>query len=177
MGVLHSPEVSRLFIGMLFSRQEILEPVTHVLIEAYGKALFQSPPRVWDFSDHYADELGSPVLRSFIFFDSCIDPAMLSDIKLSTNDIETKFSEGNKRKINLDPGYLTLSKVVLASTKDYSHRICLGKGIYGEVTLFFKNNRFNSFPYTYRDYREQEYLELFQRMRDRLKEEMVSACQ
>jgi hypothetical protein len=80
--------------------------------------------------------------------------------------IEKRFSIANKRQINIDPGYLSLDKVVLATHKDYSHRLYLGKGIYGEVTLFFKDKTFNPFPWTYPDYRTHEYINFFNDARE-----------
>ena len=86
-----------------------------------------------------------------------------------TNDIESFFSVSGKRKINLDPGYITLAKVVLASTKNYSHRIYLGKGIYAELALLYKNRQFIAMPYTYNDYKDIRYLNMFMKVRDFLK--------
>ena len=77
-------------------------------------------------------------MRTFIFFKDLINRAEIADIKLRTNDIEAVLSTDGKRNVNIDPGYLTLANVILATTKGYSHRIYLGKGIYGEVTLLYK---------------------------------------
>ena len=101
--------------------------------------------------------------------DEVIDPSTLADIKLLTNDIEAIYSQNGKRRVNLDPGYITLAKIVLASTKNYSHRIYLGKGIYAELALFYKNHQFIAMPYTYNDYKDQTYLVMFMKVRNLLK--------
>ena len=114
--------------------------------DKFGNILFQSNIQPWEYSEHYNKELGNQIYRNFIFFDEIIDPSALADIKLLTNDIEAIYSQDGKRRINLDPGYITLAKVVLASTKNYSHRIYLGKGIYAELALIYKNNQFIAMP-------------------------------
>jgi hypothetical protein len=48
---------------------------------------------------------------------------------------------------------MTAAKVVLFSTKDYTHRVYVGDNIFAEATLKFKNKNFEPFEYTYADYR------------------------
>jgi hypothetical protein len=102
-----------------------------------------------------------------------ISPADLPKIKRFTNFLEEKLKNiknwGVKRPFNLDPGYVSLSAVVLASTKPYSHRLYVGNYIYAEVTLIYKNNCFMDLPWTYPDYRTSEYKNFFSKMREVLK--------
>ncbi|MDH5202286.1 MAG: DUF4416 family protein, partial [Nitrospirota bacterium] len=139
MGKIKPPEKALLFISTLYSDAGIFDQSQNTLIKNFGDILLISPALPWDYSSYYKDEIGWPLFRQIIFFKNLIDPELLSDIKLKTNEIESDLSSEGKRRINLDPGYLTLSKIVLASTKNYAHRIYLGKGIYGEVTLIFQN--------------------------------------
>lgn len=169
MGLPHLAEEPVVFIGTLFSDKAVFDQVLPLLQDKFGNILFQSNIKSWGYSNHYNKELGSQIYRNFIFFDEVIDPSTLPDIKLLTNDIETVYSQDGKRRINLDPGYITLAKVVLASTKNYSHRIYLGKGIYAELALFYKNNQFISMPYTYNDYKDEAYLVMFMKVRNLLK--------
>jgi hypothetical protein len=169
MGVPHLFEEPILFIGTLFPDKKIFDDVSPILTDNFGSILFQSNIQPWKYSDHYNKELGTPLYRNFIFFNKVIDPSSLADIKLLTNAMETTCSHAGKRRINLDPGYITLAKVVLASTKNYSHRIYLGKGIYAELALLYKNHQFISMPYTYNDYKDQAYLNMFTTVRNLLK--------
>ncbi len=169
MGVPHLFEEPILFIGSLFSDTAVFDEVFPILKDNFGNILFQSSIHPWEYSDHYDKELGTPIYRNFIFFDRIIDPSTLADIKLFTNGLENIYSQNGKRRINLDPGYITLAKVVLASTKNYSHRIYLGKGIYAELALLYKNNQFIAMPYTYNDYKDQTYLVMFMKVRNLLK--------
>jgi hypothetical protein len=112
--------------------------------------------------------MGPNLLRKFVGFEKLIRPKELASAKLFTNDLEEKISErfgSERRVINLDPGYITLAKLVLASTKDYSHRIYLGDGIFAEVTLYYSNKRFHAWPWTYPDYKTSDYCRFFERMR------------
>lgn len=165
MGKIRPPEPVLLFIGTLYSRQEIFDRASPLLENSYGEILFISPSVRWDYSSHYRNELGWPIFRQFIFFRDTIDPGVLADIKLHTISIEEKLSAEGKRSINLDPGYLCLPRVVLASTKNYSHRIYLGKGIYAEVTLLYQKNTYQPLMFTYRDYQDRACIDLFLRMR------------
>ncbi len=169
MGKIKTPEPSLLFIATLYSDPAILEDVVNMLEKIFGEILFKSQPFQWDYSTYYREELGWPILRQFIFFKDTIDPGIIADIKHQMNEIEEKFSMNGKRRINLDPGYLTLSKIVLVSTKNYAHRIYLAKGIYGEVTLIYKNRSYTPHIFTYRDYQDNRSIDIFLTMREAFK--------
>jgi hypothetical protein len=169
MGRVRLPDPVLLFIGILYADTEGFKLSRKLLENNFGDILLESPSIPWDYSSYYKDELGWPIFRNFIFFQNLIDPGILADIKLKTNEIEDIISSDGKRRINLDPGYLTLSNVVLASTKNYSHRIYLGKGIYAEVTLIFKDGTYNPHLFTYRDYQDKLYIEVLMNAREMLK--------
>lgn len=172
MGKIKSPELALLFAGTLYSDPDIFNTAQTVLEKRFSTILHTSPPMPWDYSEYYREELGWPITRRFVFFEKLIDTGILADIKAETNGIEESFSSQGKRRINIDPGYLALSKVVLASTKNYSHRIHMGRGIYAEVTLVYRNDVFQAHLFTYSDYQEQRTLEMFKDMREKLKEIM-----
>jgi hypothetical protein len=119
--------------------------------------------------------MGVGIHRKFIFFERLVDPAILPSAKLLANRIEARFSVASgtavRRRINLDPGYVTEAKVVLASTKDFSHRVYLGQGIYAEVTLHYANRgkTFLALEHTYPDFRTKESLDLFNKAREMLR--------
>jgi len=169
MGKVKSPEPVLLFISTLYSNAGIFDQSQNTLIKNFGDILLISPSLPWDYSTYYKDELGSPLFRQIIFFKNLIDPGMLADIKLKTNEIEAELSSEGKRRINLDPGYLSLSQVVLASTKNYTHRIYLNKGIYGEVTLIFQNGTYIPHLFTYKDYQDKTHIDIFMNTREILR--------
>ncbi|MGO9613272.1 MAG: DUF4416 family protein [Dissulfurispiraceae bacterium] len=161
MGTPHNPSKALLFIGALFQQTGYYLEARHALEKMFGEIVMESSPIQWNFSDYYADEMGEPLYKKFIFFKKLVSQEDIASIKLMTNATESEFSRAGKRKINLDPGYLTSAKIVLASTKDYSHRIYLRDGIYGEVTLIFKRGRFTAHLNTYKDYLDERYFMVF----------------
>lgn len=124
----------------------------------FGPVDMESPLIPFSFTDYYLSELGPDLKRKLLSFDRLIYPGSLARIKKLTNDLEKRFQrEAGKRGINIDPGYLEPGKLVLATTKNQQHRIYLGEGIYGEVTLRFRKGRFEPWEWTYPDYRSGVY--------------------
>ena len=112
-----------------------------------------------------AEEFGPGLQREFLSFEKLMDPGMLADVKLLTNALEQRWSLAGRRPINLDPGYISPEKLVLATTKNHGHRIYLGRGVYAEVTLAYRNKAYRPWPWTYPDYRSEAYLEIMQAIR------------
>jgi len=169
MGSIKPVAPALLFVSTLYRNPGIFNESKKLLEEHFGETLFTSPPLPWEYSTYYKDEIGWPLFRQIIFFKNLIDPGLLADIKLKTNEIEASLSSEGKRRINLDPGYLTLAKVVLASTKNYAHRIYLGKGVYGEVTLIYRDGTYKPHLFTYKDYQDTTHIEIFMKARKILK--------
>jgi hypothetical protein len=154
-----------LFVGALFSHVEHYDKGLDRLVGAFGPVLMETPVEPWG-SDYYDGELGTPVMRRFCFFERLIKQDEIADIKVWTNRLEVELSTDSGRKVNLDPGYLTTAKVVLATTKDYSHRIYLGKGIFAEVALIYKGSGFQPHVFTYNDFRDGLNIGRFEEMRE-----------
>ncbi|MBI5640122.1 MAG: DUF4416 family protein [Nitrospirae bacterium] len=173
ISIREGPEEAILFVGALFSNEDIFNSASQFLTDNFGNILYQSPLMPWDYTDYYMSELQPPIFRSFIFFGSLIDPLVLVEVKHITHAFEVQTSKLKKRMINLDPGYMTLAKVVLGSKKNYSHRMYLGKGVFGEVELFFKDGRFNPFFYTYSDYKDEKFLDIFMLARDHFRKKLL----
>ncbi|OIP65835.1 MAG: hypothetical protein AUK29_01955 [Nitrospirae bacterium CG2_30_53_67] len=171
MGKIRKPHPVMLFIGMLSSDVVLMDEAVMLLQTAFGPILHQTSDLSWRHTDYYVEELGENIFRRFLFFQDLILPDRIAGIKVETNRIEERYMrrvEGKPlRRINLDPGYLDASRIVLATTKDFSHRIYLAHGIYAEVTLCFVRGSFRPFDHTYPDYRSGETLEIFHRMRER----------
>ncbi len=165
MGEIKTHPPVKLIAGLIFRDEDAAEKAKSSLERRFGKIDFESPVLPFLHTDYYQGEFGVNLKRQFLSFQKLIDPENLSRIKITTNKIEKRLSRDNKRRINIDPGYLDLSKLVLATTKDYSHRIYLKQGIYAEVTLFYQNREFKPSNWTYPDYRSPEYAEIFNKIR------------
>lgn len=155
----------KLIIGFIFKEENILNEAKAILVRRFGKIDFESQTLPFVHTDYYEKEFGEDLKRKFISFTKLVLPCDLPKIKIITNKIETKLSSGSSRLINIDPGYLDLAKLILASTKDYKHRIYLNRGIYAEVTLFYQDKTFQSWQWTYPDYKTPEYIAIFNRIR------------
>ena len=157
-----------LICGMLSAFPELFGRAAQLLSERFGQVSRESDVLPFDYTDYYRAQMGENIMRKFVTFERPFDPATLAEAKLWTNGLEEQFARPElpvARPINLDPGYVTLSKLVLATTKDHAHRIYLGQGIYAEVTLTFVRGAFQPLPWTYPDYRTQAYRTFFEQVR------------
>ncbi len=166
MGKLTCPIPVKLVIGLIFKDEGSLKKTEGILRRHFGPIDYQSKIIAFTDTDYYRKEIGSELSRKFLSFKKLIPSERLAAVKILTNKIEDKFSQNGLRKINIDPGYLTMAKLVLASTKDYNHRIHLDKGIFAEITLCYQNKSFQPREWTYPDYRSAEYLRIFREIRD-----------
>lgn len=170
MGQPKKPELVKLIIGMLANNNALFVSAKNLLLREFGYIDYESRLIAFNYTSYYTKEMGEPLQRQFISFKKLISPEKLAKIKLITNSLEKKLSitKGavTHRQVNLDPGYISDSKLMLASTKDYFHRIYLNHGIYAEITLFWKNNTFQPFEWTYRDYQTKEYIDILNYVRN-----------
>lgn len=163
MGEVKEPKPVKLFLGLLIAKLPLLPQIYEALEKELGPIELSSELIDFTYTNYYEPEMGARLKRQFLSFRKLIAPDRLPEIKLFTNELERNFAEEGRRRVNLDPGYLTGANLVLATTKNFSHRLYLGKGIYGEVTLIFKGGKFEPLPWTYPDYRSN--LELFHEIR------------
>ncbi|MDP3179538.1 MAG: DUF4416 family protein [Spirochaetaceae bacterium] len=159
-----------LVLGLLYSPQaKGEEALVESLERSFGPIRRRGPSFPFPWSGYYDEEMGGRPRRSFLSFERLLDPSTLAQIKLATNDIEASFSESGSRRFNIDPGLLSLGRFVLATTKDRPHRIPLGQGIYGELTLIFENGEYRALPWTYPDWASEEHRSLLAAYREDLK--------
>jgi hypothetical protein len=175
MGTARGPEKVKLIASLLTGDPALLTEVKAALLSLFGPIDFESDLLPFDHTDYYTSEFGSGLLRQIVAFERLVDPADLPSIKGQTNDLEWSLAEGEHRRVNIDPGYVSLGKLVLASTKDHGHRLYLGWGIYGEVTLTYQQGRFRPWPWTYPDYASDDYCALFGQIRERYKARLKGA--
>ena len=174
----HSPV---LLLLAAFSRHDAaLDWARQKVIEHFGPVELESPRFAFTETHYYDATMGPGLKKVFFTFQRPFDPAELVEVKLQTNAWEEEYAaaagHAEPRPLNLDPGYLTLAKLVLASTKDFAHRIYLSRGIYAEVTLQYRHHRWQHHEYTFADYRRADYQQFFTQCRERIKGIRDSAC-
>ena len=179
MGAIRNLIPVKLFIGTLVSDAKFISAVEERLTIEHGAIDHRSPLIPFSFTSYYTPEMGDKINRFFLSFERLIEADQLPEIKRQTNKIEEELMPlltNVKRPVNLDPGYLEQAKVILASTKNFYHRIYLGKGIFGELTMQYRNNAYQFFPWTYPDYQSKEYQEFFLKLREIYRSQLRTMC-
>ncbi|MCH5376331.1 MAG: DUF4416 family protein [Planctomycetes bacterium] len=162
MGETRSHQPVLLFLAAFSRHEEALQWAQQQAARHWGPIALTSDVFPFDQTDYYTRSMGSGLKKILLAFENLIDPSRLVDIKLQTNAWEAAFREEHggpeQRPLNLDPGYLTEAKLVLATTKDRDHRIYLDRGIFAEVTLHYQRGRgWFGREWTYADYRTEAY--------------------
>ena len=176
MGLPTPPKPVKLFVALLANDPTLFAQSAAQLQSLYGPIDLESEIFPWEMTTYYRKEMGEHLLRKFVTFATLIAPDALANIKLATNALEISLSGGESptspRRINLDPGYVDATKLVLASAKNQAHRIYLSQGIYAEVTLLYHHGEFHPFVYTYADYQWPETYAFLRRVQNRHREQL-----
>jgi hypothetical protein len=176
MGDIREPKPS-LLIMAVFSRYESALAWSRLKGEQdWGPMALTSDLFDFDETPYYEKTMGPGLKKQLLAFEQLAGPGKLAEIKLATNQWELEYAGEHEwpesRPLNLDPGYITEAKLVLATTKDRDHRIYLADGIFAEVTLHYHGGRWRDRPWTYPDYQRPEYHEFFSRCRAFLREKL-----
>ena len=172
MWELKDPKPVKLIIGILAANHQCLHSAIDTITDKFGRLDFSS--EVWPFenTDYYSEQMGPRILRKFVSIEKLIDPGKLAKIKIQTNKLEQKLAKSLAlplpRPVNLDPGIIEPSKLILATTKNYSHRIYIGKKMFAEVTLIYDKRKWRPLEHTYPDYKQQCYFDFFNKVREGL---------
>ena len=172
MGEIHEPDAVLLLVAASSRQAAALDWARERVGQQFGPLALVSD--AFDFTEtaYYSATMGDELKKQFIACERPIDPSELACIKCETNAWEAEYAalgrHAESRPLNLDPGYITPAKLVLASTKDHAHRLYLGDGIYAEVTLAFRQRRWQPQEWTYPDYRRPDYQEFFTTCRESL---------
>jgi len=162
------PQEVKLVMSFLFKREQDFASALSETAQQYGPVDFLSESLPFDFTAYYEPEMGQGLKRRMASFGPLLPPDRLPQVKLWTNTLEAQSrNERQGRRVNIDPGYLAASKFILATGKDYSHRIYLGEGIYGDLTLIFQKGSFTPLPWTYPDYASGPLISLLNLLRQR----------
>jgi hypothetical protein len=162
----------KLISSLFSSDRAFIDEIVHELERRFGSVDWISPELFFDRTQYYAKEMGWPLHRLFVSFKELIRPQDAVEIKLETNRIEGEYSEDGNRKINIDPGYISLERLILVTGKNYTHRVYLSKGIFADLTLIFSRGSFRPLQWTFKDYASPEIISLFNDVRERYKRQL-----
>jgi hypothetical protein len=174
MGDIHTPQPV-IFITAIFTRHEqAFTWARDRMQELWGPIVLESPRFAFDQTTYYEPSMGPALEKQFWAFEQLLSPGDIAGIKVRTNELEDEYAalglHDEERPLNLDPGYVGLGKLVLASTKDHAHRIYLSQGIFAEVTLFYRRKAWVTHEWTFADYKQPEYHAFFDECRAFLRE-------
>jgi hypothetical protein len=161
------PDPAKLVMSVFMKEKPLFETVFPLLETIGGPVDLVSRWMDFDFTDYYHREMGHPLFRRILAFKPLVNQADLADIKQATNEVEKRFARDGQRQINIDPGYLVPSRFVLATGKDFAHRIYIGKDLYADLTLMYIHKQFKPLDWTYPDYQSPEILRFLEQVRDK----------
>ncbi len=166
MSVPRAPQPVKLIASILFSDDRSAGEVLDTLRNRFGEVDADSGPMPFDFTQYYAAEFGEKLRRKIVAFERLIGPGMLPDIKLFSNGLEARLlREDGRRRVNIDPGYVALQHVVLATGKAFGHRPYLRDGVYADLTLVFRGGSFRALEWTFPDYGSPAILDMLNAVR------------
>lgn len=147
--------------------KRLIGAVTGALTENFGPVDMVSAWLPFDFTAYYEPEMGAPLFRRVLAFKTLVKQSALAGIKTATNTLEQEYALGGKRRVNIDPGYMLHERFVLATGKNYSHRIYIGQRMYADLTLIYVKGRFQTLPWTYPDYADEGMLAYLEQVRQK----------
>ncbi len=166
MSVPKNPDPAKLVVGCIMKNKSDIDKLFPILESMFGNVDMISPWVGFAYTDYYYKEMGSPLYRKVFVFKPLIAQDELAMIKEKTNEIEFEFATDGKRAVNIDPGYLVSSRFILATGKEYSHRIYIGRGIYADLTLMYSKERgFQTLEWTYPDYASKAMISFLSKVR------------
>jgi hypothetical protein len=171
------PPMQVVYFCALLRAPSIPQADVEIALEAhFGPIILRSAALPFVQTTYYEREMGSGLTRAYLGFAPLRSMGDLAAVKHITNHLETQWAVNNHRLVNLDPGYLDHAKVVLVTTKDYSHRLYIGGGMYAEVTLQYRNKSYQPWEWTYPDYRQPVALDFFNQLREVYKTQLQQSA-
>ncbi len=165
MAEIKQTEKAKLIIGIFYKKGTQISTLINKLKERFGDIEIESQEFDFNFTNYYELEMGENLVKKFLIFREIIERSKLSEIKILTNILEQKLSSNNKRTINIDPGYLTKSQLVLASAKESAYKIYLDKGIFAHLTYVFINKSYQPTERCFPDFKSKEIIDFFNQIR------------
>ena len=167
MSLPQEPKPGKLVIGLFMKDRSLFETLAFDLTTEFGALDMVSSWLPFNYTNYYKAEMGEPLFRRLLTFKTLIDQGELASIKIATNRLEESYSQNGRRGVNIDPGYLVHERFVLASGKNFSHRIYIGNRIYADLTLIYQHGGFKELPWTYPDYADEPILSFLKLIRNK----------
>ncbi len=146
------PPPAKLLASIIYRDEERFAVARDLFAERIGAVERVSGPFPFDFTEYYAREMGAPLARRFVVAAGVVARDSLAAAKAAAEKIEEALAVGGRRTVNVDPGLLTEESFILATGKNYSHRVYLRDGVFADLTLVYRKGAYRALPWTYPDY-------------------------
>lgn len=167
------PKPVKLFFGLIYSDEDIYLAVKEQIVSVFGNIDYESDMLSFAHTSYYEKEMGKGLKRRFISCELLVDAHCdVVEAKHYAVKLENERAIGDRRLINIDPGYINESRLILTTTKDFSHRIYIGKGVFAEITMLLKKNSYEYLPWTYPDYKLESYQKFFSQIKQAYKKQI-----
>jgi hypothetical protein len=164
MARVQNPTQGRLIVSVIYNSIDGLADCLKQLEKQFGRVQSETL-EIECSANRYHEEMGQQLSRRFFSFEKLVDRETLPEIKATCHKIERglgdQVDDFTFRTVNVDPGVLTPTNLTMASHREYSHRVYLGKGVFAEVTLIHARGRFTQLPWTNPDFCDEEAVRLF----------------
>ena len=168
-----SASPAKLVVSFLVHDKSLAGWTIDALDKAFGPLDLVSPWLAFDYTNYYAREMGAPLHRRLLAYKTLVAQDRLPELKHTTNRVETLCAIDGRRRVNLDPGILLRERFVLATGKNFTHRIYIGQGIYADLTLIYRGGAFQVLPWTYPDYADARLQAFLRRARRKLQLDLM----
>lgn len=162
----------KLFSGIIYKNKSDYHRARSILEKRFSLIDIESEDISFDQTTYYNEEMGSPLLRRFVSFRELIIPEDLPGIKIYTNKLEKRLSISGKRMVNIDPGFISEANIIIATTKNYFHRVPLQKGIFAHMEYVIKKKQITPLEWTYPDFKKPEYIGFFSQLKQLYKKNL-----
>jgi hypothetical protein len=166
MSIPKIPSPAFLFFNIFSKKKDLIIQTLNEIEQYYGEFCWITSFFPFTSTHYYEKEFGNNLIRVIAALYNFIDQDRLLETKKFSYHLESKFSENKKRLVNIDPGMITAERLVLATGKNFTHRIYLGEGIFADLTLIFQKNSFRTLSWTFPDYGSKEFISFFNNARD-----------
>jgi hypothetical protein len=172
MSLLRAAEPVKLLTSFFGKDVSLMTEALTLLSGRWGEVDFVSPLLPFDETDYYEKETGKDLVRRLVSFATPIPPDKLPEVKIWANGVEDRFAVEGRRRLNIDPGYLSASHLILATGKGFAHRPYLRNGVYADLTLIYREGGFKTLPWTYPDYASPKLMGLLIKIRAKYMEQL-----
>lgn len=153
------------FFAILYNENFDIESLKVKLVKKFGEILYISSPSLFSYTNYYTKEMGANLSRLFIFFKKKLAKNSLVKLKKYTDSLELKYEIAGKRIVNIDSGLFSKENIILATNKGYTHRVYIDKGVYADLTLYYKDNSYKSLTWTFLEYKDANTISMFNKLR------------